>query len=127
SGSQQIMENYIMKDLDMLNPQVENTADGMNLMTNVLAYDNNINAIGYNVRYHVLHMNPNPNVKLLMIHGIPPTDEMIQNRNYPLSGDMCVIFKATEPWNSKVRKIVRWLSSKAGKKVIQKGNYVPLK
>ncbi|MEM6725227.1 MAG: substrate-binding domain-containing protein, partial [Bacteroidota bacterium] len=126
SGSQQIMENLVMNGLDMIEAKADHSPGGMSLMTHVIAYDNNINAIGYNIRYHVLNMDPDPNVKLLSINGVAPTVENIQNGTYPFSGEICVIYRANEPRNSKVRKIVRWLSSKEGKAAIEAGNNVPL-
>ena len=66
-------------------------------------------------------------IKFLSINNVYPTDETIANGTYPLSKIVYAIYRKDEEENSNVRKLVDWLLTEDGQKVVEAGGYTGIK
>lgn len=82
--------------------------------------------IGYSFRYYVEGITQNENVKMISINGIEPSKENIQNGRYSLSSNFFAIYRKNEK-NENVKKLVDWILSPEGQRIIENNGYVPLK
>lgn len=64
------------------------------------------------------------NVKFLAINGVDATDENITNKSYPLTKIVYAITKKSEPQDSSARKLIKWILTDEGQKVVEAGGYV---
>lgn len=125
SGSQTALER-LMGDTPIMEPLKENVATGMGgIISEVADYRNYKNAIGYTFRFYSTEMVKNDKIKLLEIDGVAPTKENIQNGTYPIVSEFYIITAGTT--NPNVDKIIDWMLSEQGQKLIDKVGYVPVK
>ena len=125
SGSQTAMLR-LMEDVPMTPPQREEFRDGMGgIVRDVADYRNYGNAIGFSFRYYVEGLFKHDGVKLLQIDGIAPTVENIQNKSYPLIGEIVIISRADNT-NPNVPKLTEWFLSPQGQQLVRDVGYVPL-
>ncbi len=82
--------------------------------------------IGYSFRYYVEGITRNEDVKMISLNGIAPTKENIQNGAYPLSSNFYAIYKKDNK-NPNIQKLIDWILSPEGQRIIQDNGYVPLK
>ena len=82
--------------------------------------------IGYSFRYYVEGITQNANVKMISLNGIAPTKENIQNGRYPLSSHFFAVYRKDNK-NANVKKLIDWILSPEGQKIIDNNGYVPLK
>lgn len=126
SGSQTVMLAKVMQNEKMRAPLQEEKVQGMGgAVKRVAAYRNASQSIGYSFRYYATRMQNTAAIKLLAVDGIAPTAENIRNGTYPFTVD---VFMATagEPKPS-TRKLMDWMLSKPGQKLIEDTGYVPLR
>ncbi|KAF0223277.1 MAG: phosphate transport system substrate-binding [Erysipelotrichaceae bacterium] len=128
SGSQTGFLDLVMKGLTVMEPPVEwISADMDSLIDMVAHYDNKPDAIGYSYYYYVTDMIGNPNVKLLKINDIAPSEKSISDSTYPIHTNYYAVFRKSEAQDSDVRKIVAYLLSEEGQELIEAAGYVRLK
>ena len=82
--------------------------------------------IGYSFRYYVEGITRNENVKMISLNGIAPTKENIQNGIYPLASNFYAVYRKDNS-NLNVKKVINWILSSEGQKIISDNGYVPLK
>ena len=82
--------------------------------------------IGYSFRYYVEGITQNANVKMISLNGIAPTKENIQNGRYPLSSHFFAIYRKDNK-NANVKKLIDWILSPEGQRIIDNNGYIPLK
>lgn len=107
SGSQTMMEKFM--EGDMLRKRENLSVFGA--------------AIGYSFRYYLSGMVADENVKMLAVDGIYPDAENIRNGSYPVSTDFYVVYRKDNE-NENVRRLVEWLLSSEGQKMIEGCGYV---
>ena len=128
SGSQNLMEKMVMKDLKMMEVPKEYQISSMEgLIEGVASYSNAKNSLGYSIYLYAKEQYVRDSIKFLSINGVYPTDETIADGTYPLSKIVYAIYRKDEPANSTVRQLVEWLKTEAGQKVVEAGGYVALK
>ena len=67
----------------------------------------------------------NNQIKLLSVDGVAPTVENIRNGSYPL---VTTVYMVTNgPRSANVRKIVDYMLSPEGQKLVEDTGYVPIK
>lgn len=124
SGSQTALQS-LMGDTPIMDPPRENVASGMGEIINEVAqYRNFENAIGYTFRYYSQEMVGNKEIKLLSVDGVPPTKETIRSGEYPITGEFYIVTAGTD--NPNVQKLIDWVLSPQGQKLIEKVGYVPI-
>lgn len=128
SGSQNLMEKMVMKDLKMAEAPTELMISNMEgLIDEVASYSNSKSSIGYSIYLYAKEQYVKDSIKFLSINGIYPTDETIADGTYPLSKIVYAIYRKDEPENSTVRQLVNWLLTEEGQKVVEAGGYTKIK
>lgn len=79
-------------------------------------------SIGYSFRYYLSGMVADNNVKMLAIDGVFPDSENIKNGSYPLTANFYVVYRKDNT-NENVKKLVDWLLSEEGKRMIEACGY----
>jgi phosphate transport system substrate-binding protein len=126
SGSQTVMLAKVMQGEKMRAPLQEEKVKGMGgAIKRVASYRNASQSIGYSFRYYATKMQSAADIKLLAVNGIEPSIENIRNGTYPFTVDVFMV-TAGEPKPS-TRKLMDWMRSTPGQKLIQDTGYVPLK
>lgn len=81
-------------------------------------------AIGFSYLQYATNINIDKGMKLLQISGVEPTPEQIASETYALSDPIyCISVKGRQEGN--IRKILTWMNSAQGKRLMQKAGYVP--
>ncbi len=126
SGSQAMME-YFMGDVSLMEPDTYEIIGGMlDVIDKVAQYTNEDGAFGYSFRYFVERLSQEKNVKLLSIDGVTPTIENIEDGNYPLTVDLCLITRTNDP-KSNVQKMIDFMLSDDGQEIIRRTGYAGLR
>ncbi|MDR0863135.1 MAG: substrate-binding domain-containing protein [Oscillospiraceae bacterium] len=127
SGSQVMMQKLVMGDRPIAEPPTFQVVSEMGMLIDVIAdYDNGASSIGYNVYYFVSRMNPNPNIKLLSIDNVIPSNETIASGEYPFVNDFYVAIRADEPTGSPARELYDWLIGDEGRELLRDEGYVAI-
>nr|MCR4616780.1 substrate-binding domain-containing protein [Lachnospiraceae bacterium] len=82
-------------------------------------------AIGYSFRYYLSGMVADNNVKMLSVDGAYPDVENIRNGSYPITANFYAVYKKDNS-NPNVAKLVEWLLSDEGQRLIEACGYVGL-
>jgi len=128
SGSQELMELLVMKDLEMpWHPEswLELISiSGMVPAIDAVAGDNS--AICYTVFYFKEHMvlNANRLVKTIAVDGIFPNIETIGNNSYPFVSEVYAVIRSDLDRSSMAYKIYEWLQTETGKQIILESGYI---
>jgi phosphate transport system substrate-binding protein len=123
SGSQTVMEASVMQGEKMRLPLQEEKVSGMGgLVRQVASYRNAVQAIGYSFRYYTTRMKNQRTIRLLSINGVAPIQENVRNGTYPFSVELYMV-TAGEP-KPEVRKLMDWMLSAQGKKLIEDTGYM---
>ena len=127
SGSQTLFLKLLMKGLEPMQPPIELIPSAMEgLIEAVAGFDGAGGAIGYSVFYYADLMYANPDIKLLSVDGIAPSNESIGSGAYPFVNDFYVVIKSNEPDGSPVRILRDWLLTDEGAALMKEANYVPI-
>ena len=81
--------------------------------------------IGFSFRYYVTGMLGEGGVKILTINGIAPTAETIADGSYPISGNIYAVYRKGET-NENVQKVIDFMLSPEGQKIVEQSGYIPL-
>lgn len=129
SGSQNLMEKMVMKDIKMKNAPSGLMISSMEGLIDSVAksYDNSKSSIGYSIYIYAKEQYVKDNIKFLSINGVYPTDETIANGSYPLSKIVYAITRKDVPEDSNVRKLISWLLTSEGQKIVVEGGYSKIK
>ena len=126
AGSQVMMENVVMKGIEMTDAPTEFRPGEMGDLVDVVAsYRNSADAIGYSVYYYVTEMYVKQGIKLLSVNGVAPSNETIASREYPYTQPNYAVVRKDEPRNSPARRLFDFLTTEEGKAFLTAHNYVP--
>jgi phosphate transport system substrate-binding protein len=126
SGSQTIMLAKVMQGKPLPAPLIEEYSGGMGgIISDVAAYRNYSSAIGYSFRYFATGMESNDNIKLLAVGGIEPSVENIRTGVYPFTIDTYAV--TTENESENTLKLIEWILSDQGQRLIEKCGYVGIR
>ncbi|MBQ8728244.1 MAG: substrate-binding domain-containing protein [Oscillospiraceae bacterium] len=81
-------------------------------------------SIGFSFRFYVEDVAENGGIKILSINGIYPDKENISNKSYPVVADFYAVYRKDND-NENVKKVIDFLLSDEGKKIIEETGYVP--
>jgi phosphate transport system substrate-binding protein len=127
SGSQTLFEQLLMRGKTPMEPISKMRLTTMSFLIDAIsAYDNGLNALGYSMYYYVNNMYGSERLRMLTVDGVAPTAETIATGEYPLCAYYYAVLRSDEPEDSNARKLVRWLTSAEGQKVVAQAGYVPL-
>jgi phosphate transport system substrate-binding protein len=127
SGSQELMETLVMKDLDMSKFPVapfELVVVGMFPIIDSVAQ--NVNSICYTVYYYKEQIvTYDVKVKTIAVDGIHPNKETISNNSYPYVAEVYAVIRSDLDKSSMAYKVYEWLQTGAGKAAISESGYIP--
>lgn len=128
SGSQNLMEKMVMKGQKMAEPKstdlrIESMSGLIDAVSNG---DNSKYAIGYSIYLYAKEQYVKDSTKFLKINGVEANDKNISNQTYPLTKIVYAVTRKDVPQDSNVRKLIKWLLTEDGQKVVVAGGYVPL-
>ena len=124
SGSQNLMEKMVMKNLKLADVPSEFKINGMEgLIDAIASYSNAKASIGYSIYLYAKEQYVKDSIKFLSINNVYPTDDTIANGTYPLSKIVYAIYRKDEPENSNTRKLVKWLLTQEGQETVTAGGY----
>ncbi len=127
SGSQELMDLLIMKDLKYINLPIykENLIFTMAGLIDAIA-GNNL-AIGYTVYYYnEFIIRPDNNfLKTIAIDGVKPNEATITNRSYPYTTEVYAVIRSETDKASMTYKVYEWLQTETGKQTISNSGYIP--
>lgn len=124
SGSQELMEALVMKDLEMIDAP-ELILLGMMGPINMLSSDET--GIGYSVYFFEEFMAPNELIKLCGVDGIIPNYETIKSKQYTFTTEVHVVIRSDLGKNTTAYQLMDWLLSEEGQQVVKESGYVPIK
>ncbi len=122
SGSQELMETLVMKDLEILDlPDM--IIYGMMGLINAIEY--NRDGLGYSVNYYTQYMVRSDSVKRLAVDGIYPDYNSIKNRDYNYTTNVYAVIRKDLDINSKAFQLYDLLLKSSGQSVIKESGYIP--
>lgn len=121
SGSQELMESLVMKDLTMIDAP-DMILMGMMGPINQISQDPL--GIGYSVFFFEQFMAPNDQLKLCGVDGTVPSSATIGSRDYAFTTEVYAAIRADLDPRSNAYKLRDWLLTAAGQAVVQKSGYV---
>ena len=127
SGSQELMDLLIMKDLEYTDLPIykENLIFTMAGLIDAIA--GSPFAIGYTVYYYnEFIIKPDITfLKTIAIDGVQPTEQTITNRLYPYTTEVYAVIRSDTDTSSMTFKVYEWLQTATGKQIISNSGYIP--
>ena len=105
----------------------EQINDFMGGIINAVAdFWNKSNSIGFSFRFYVEGIIKNPDIKMISIDGVAPTVDNIKNGTYSVTTPLyAVTYEGND--NENVSKLLNWILSDEGQKIIEETGYVGIK
>ena len=126
SGSQELMESLVMKDLDIADLPVNGPELIIFTMTGAFdAVFHEVNAICFTIYYYKERMITGVDVKGLAVNGIYPNKETIGDRSYPYAAEVYAVIRSDLDKSSTAYKLYELIQTKIGKEIISESGYVP--
>ena len=126
SGSQELMDFLVMKELDyykQLPIYEERLVFTMQGLLDAIA--GNLFAIGYTVYYYNEHIiRPGNALKTIGIDGVQPNSQTIRNRSYPYTTEVYAVIRSDLDKSSMAYQIYEWLQTDTGRQAISKSGYI---
>jgi phosphate transport system substrate-binding protein len=124
SGSQELMESLVMKDLGISDfpialPMVPSMWEVLEIIST------EIDALCYTVYYYQEYIQRATGVEYLKIEGIYPDTESISKNTFPLTAEVYATIRSDLDKSSTAYKLYELLQTKVGKEVISESGYVP--
>lgn len=122
SGSQELMEALVMKDLEM--PDLPDMIIfGMMGLINAIEIDRE--GLGYSVNYYTQYMVKSDSVKRLSVDGVYPDYKSIKNREYVYTTNVYAVIRKDLETTSKAYQLHELLLTTSGQNVIKESGYIP--
>ena len=127
SGSQTAMEEQVMKGIPMTKPPTVELVISMGgLIEMVAGYENSTMSLGYTYKYYVDRLYKSPDIKILKINGIFPSDEDVRNNKYAFITPYNAVIRSTDV-DEVGGRFLNWMLSNEGQVCISQAGYVSLK
>jgi len=123
SGSQELMETLVMKDLDIT---ISETSDEVEIQTMYGALEKvtfEFNSICYTPYYYKEFIFRDSPVKGISIEGIYPKRETLNDKSYPLTREIYAVIRSNLDTSSTAYKLYELLQK--GKEVINETGFLP--
>lgn len=128
SGSQTGFLELVMKGKTPISAPTEQIVAEMGeLVDKIAGYQNKASALGYSYYYFVTDMWKNTNVKLLKVNGVFPDKTTISSGQYPITTAYYAVIRKDEAKNSDIRKVIAWILSPDGQRLVEDAGYVKTK
>lgn len=125
SGSQTLLNKLVMNGEKTMEPEKDMLVGTMGeLIESVAGFDGSGSAIGFSVYYYAEKMKSDPNLKMIRIEDVAPSNASIEDGSYPLVNDFYMAIRASEKSDSPVRKLRDWMLSENGRTLLEEEGYV---
>ena len=125
SGSQTLLNKLVMNGETPMEPEKDMLVGTMGeLIESVASFDGTGSAIGFSVYYYADKMKADPNLKMIRVNDVAPSNASIEDGTYPLVNDFYMAIRASETQDSPVRKLRDWMLSDNGKELLEEEGYV---
>lgn len=125
SGSQTLLNKLVMNGEQTVEPEKDLLVGTMaELIESVAGFDGDGSSIGFSVYYYAEKMKSDPQLKMIKVEGVAPSNASIEDGSYPLVNDFYVAIQANESQNSPARALRDWLLTEEGKKLLEEEGYV---
>ena len=125
SGSQTLLNKLVMNGETPMEPEQDMLVTTMGtLIESVASFDGTGSAIGFSVYYYADKMKADPNLKMIRVNDVAPSNASIEDGTYPLVNDFYMAIRASEAQDSPVRKLRDWMLSDNGKELLEEEGYV---
>ncbi len=122
SGSQELMETLIMKDLEMIEAP-DMIMYGMIGLINQIEFDRQ--GLGYSINYYTRYMIRSDSIKLMKVDGVYPDFNTLKMRAYPYTTEVYVVIRKDLEENSMAYKLYELLLSPKGQDIVGESGYIP--
>jgi phosphate transport system substrate-binding protein len=127
SGSQTAMEEWVMKGIPMTKPLTVEIAMGMGMLIEAVAgYTNSTMSLGYTYKYYIDRLYKSPDIKILKVTEILPSDENVRNNSYAFIAPYNAVIRSTDI-NEVGGRFLDWMLSDEGQACIAQAGYVSLR
>ena len=123
SGSEELMQTLVMRNIPVHENFKPKKLDSMSVVFEVL--ENFPGGIAYSIYHYDRYMVFNVYTRVMGVNGVFPNAETIASEEYPLVYE-CVLVHRKNP-GKKVERLVRWLLSDEGQKLVRYVGYVPVR
>ncbi|MDR1653814.1 MAG: substrate-binding domain-containing protein [Prevotellaceae bacterium] len=129
SGSQEMMNEFVMNNVEMSDWEVSYT-DELTVLSMLQVYSElrqNPNGICFTPHYYKEYLvmeDYNEIIKTLAVNNIMSGTNSIKNKTYPIIAPVYVMIRSDLDKNSMTCKLYEWLQTTAGKAVIEESGYV---
>jgi len=125
SGSQELMELLVMKDLDIAGFPYNEEAAITSMVLTLDRVAEEIYSICYTVYYYLEYQSTSKSkVKPIAVNGIYPNAATIGDRSYPYTTEVYAVIRSDMDESSMAYKIYEWLQTEAGRQVIKESGYI---
>ena len=126
SGSQTAMEEWVMKGITMTKPLTVEVASSMGMLIDAVAgYENSVMSLGYTCKYYVNRLYKSPDIKILKVNGIMPSDNNVRNKSYAFVAPYNAVIRSTDVEEVGGR-FLNWMLSDEGQACIKQAGYVSI-
>jgi phosphate transport system substrate-binding protein len=125
SGSFELFDDLILEGTTL--PEWPPDLKPIYMGAMVYAVSTDPDGVGYSVYYYVRNIVPAlaAGTKVAFIDGIDATSETIATRTYPLTTPTYAVTRTNLDASSNARKLVTWLTTEDGRRVVKMSGYVP--
>lgn len=125
SGSQELMESLVMKDLEII-PLPQSAELMAFTMTGAFEkVDADEQGISYTVYYYKEHIIRSTPALTIAVDGIYPDKTTISNGSYPYVAEVYAVIRDDLDPMSMAYKVYEWLQTDAGSRTIVESGYIP--
>lgn len=121
AGSQDAMVAWVMDGATLMPELTVSERHGSQNWDTTAEYRNLPAALGYTFRWHAAVLNADPQVKLLAVDGVEPTDANLISGRYPLTIEVAAVTLGSRP--AKVSRFLAWVTGPDGRALIKKAGY----
>jgi len=126
SGSQELMETLVMKDIGMsdwpLSQDPTHILGGMDLVFRTVSQD--VNSICFSLYYYNEQMMKENIAKTIAVDGVPPDKKTIKAKTYPYVTEVLAVIRSDLDKSSMAYKLYELMISETAKPVITDSGYV---
>ncbi|MDR1431843.1 MAG: substrate-binding domain-containing protein [Propionibacteriaceae bacterium] len=126
SSSQALLQKLVSEGAELAKAPAEPYVSAGKVVDGPASYVNSADALGYTTHYYFANMWDMPEAKTLAVDGVMPSSETISDGSYKFASDFYAVFRASEPADSPVRKLVSWLQSPEGAQLVTEAGYISL-
>lgn len=126
SGSQELMESLVMKDLEISDfPESPHELIAFSMSGAFESVLSDKNSICYTVYYYKENIITEHGVKGIAVNSVYPDKKTIGSRAYPFTAEVYAMIRTDLDKSSMAYKVYEWHKTELGKQAIDESGYIP--